>query len=83
VLGFLLISSLTTAGFFTKPQIADIANLSPWAFLLTFAGVGLRTDIREMSKQGIRPFLVGAIGEFAIAAITLVLVLSVAHLYLA
>src|SRR4029079_18748878 len=48
VLGFLLISSLTTAGFFTKPQIADIANLSRWAFLLTFAGVGLRTNIREM-----------------------------------
>ncbi len=39
VLGFLLISGLTTVGFFSKPQIADIANLSRWAFLLTFAGV--------------------------------------------
>jgi hypothetical protein len=45
VLGFLLISSLTPAGFFSKPQIADLANLSRWAFLLTFAGVGLRTNI--------------------------------------
>jgi len=35
--------------------------------LLTFAGVGLRTNIREMMKQGMRPFMVGAIGEFAIA----------------
>ena len=83
VLGFLLISSLTTAGFFSKPQIADIANLSRWAFLLTFAGVGLRTNVREMMKQGIRPFLVGAIGEFAIAVITLVMVLTVARFYLA
>ena len=82
VLGFLLISSLTTAGFFSKPQIADLANLSRWAFLLTFAGVGLRTNIREMTKQGIRPFLVGAIGEFAIAGITLVMVLAVSRFYL-
>ncbi len=79
VLGFLLISALTTAGFFTKPQVADIANLSRWAFLLTFAGVGLRTNIREMMKQGVRPFLVGAIGEFAIAALTLAMVLVVAR----
>ncbi|MEO8659453.1 MAG: putative sulfate exporter family transporter [Bryobacteraceae bacterium] len=83
VLGFLLISTLTTIGFFSKPQITDIANLSRWAFLLTFAGVGLRTNIREMSKQGIRPFLVGAIGEFAIALITLLMVLAIAHFQLA
>jgi len=82
VLGFLLISSVTTAGFFSKPQITDIANLSRWAFLLTFAGVGLRTNFSEMMKQGIRPFVVGAIGEFAIAAITLVMVLAVARFYL-
>jgi uncharacterized membrane protein YadS len=82
VLGFLLISALTTVGFFSKPQIADIANLSRWAFLLTFAGVGLRTNIREMTKQGLRPFLVGAIGEFAIAGVTLALVLTVARFQL-
>jgi uncharacterized membrane protein YadS len=48
----------------------------------SFAGVGLRTNVREMMKQGIRPFLVGAIGEFAIAAITLMMVLAVARFYL-
>lgn len=79
VLGFLLISTLTTIGFFSKPQVADLANLSRWAFLLTFAGVGLRTNIREMMKQGARPFLVGAIGEFAIAGVTLILVLGIAN----
>ena len=81
VLGFLLISALTTAGFFSKSQTADLANLSRWAFLLTFAGVGLRTNIREMMKQGARPFIVGAIGEFAIAGITLIMVVGVAHVY--
>ena len=74
VLGFLLISALATAAVFTKPQMSSLANLSRWAFLLTFAGVGLRTNIREMWKQGARPFLVGAVGEIVIAFLTLGLV---------
>jgi uncharacterized integral membrane protein (TIGR00698 family) len=74
VLGFLLISLLATIGFFTRPQLAAVGNLSRWAFLLTFAGVGLRTNLRELGKQGARPFLVGAIGEVVIALITLGLV---------
>jgi uncharacterized integral membrane protein (TIGR00698 family) len=74
VLGFLLISALATAGVFAKPQLASLANLSRWAFLLTFAGVGLRTNIGDMRKQGLRPFIVGALGEIVIAFLTLGLV---------
>jgi uncharacterized integral membrane protein (TIGR00698 family) len=71
VLGFLLISVLATVGFFSKPNLLAVGNLSRWAFLLTFAGVGLRTNLRELSKQGLRPFLAGAIGEVVIAVLTL------------
>jgi uncharacterized integral membrane protein (TIGR00698 family) len=74
VLGFLLISLLASLAFFTKPQITSLANLSRWFFLLTFAGVGLRTNLRELGKQGWRPFAVGAVGEIVIAALTLGLV---------
>lgn len=81
VLGFLLISGLATAGIFAKPEIVALGNLSRWAFLLTFAGVGLRTSFKDLSRQGVRPFLVGAIGEIAIAAITLALVYSADHFY--
>jgi uncharacterized membrane protein YadS len=81
VLGFLLISLLTTIGFFSKPQIADIANLSRWAFLLTFAGVGLQTNLREMMKQGIRPLIAGTVGEFAIAGATLAIVIFAARTF--
>jgi uncharacterized integral membrane protein (TIGR00698 family) len=97
VLGFLLISLLATLGTldpklnphlagyaflgFTKPQLAALGNLSRWAFLLTFAGVGLRTNLRDLFKQGARPFLVGALGEVAIAAITLALVLGADRIY--
>ena len=79
VLGFLVISALATAGAFTSGQTADLANLSRWAFLLTFAGVGLRTDVRELSKQGWRPLAVGVVGEFAIAALTLAMVVAAAR----
>jgi uncharacterized integral membrane protein (TIGR00698 family) len=97
VLGFLFISLLATLGTldvkvfphlagwvvfgFTRPQIAALGNLSRWAFLLTFAGVGLQTNVRDLLKQGFKPFLVGAIGEVAIAAITLALVLGADHFY--
>ena len=77
VLGFLVVSLLATLGAFSKEQAADIANLSRWAFLLTFAGVGLSTDFREMRKQGLYPFIVGALGELAIAVLTLFIVLAV------
>jgi uncharacterized integral membrane protein (TIGR00698 family) len=76
VLGFLLISLAATAGVFNKSQITDIANLSRWAFLLTFAGVGLQTNIRELRKQGFKPLVVGALGELAIAGLTLGLIVG-------
>jgi uncharacterized integral membrane protein (TIGR00698 family) len=81
VLGFLLISILATYHFFSKDQTTALANLSRWAFLLTFAGVGLRTNFREMRKQGLRPFAVGAIGEIVIAVFTLALVAGAGKLF--
>lgn len=76
VLGFLLISLLVSLKLFTKDQVSALGNLSRWAFLLTFAGVGLRTNIKAMSKQGLRPFIVGALGEVLIAALTFGLVVG-------
>jgi uncharacterized integral membrane protein (TIGR00698 family) len=76
VLGFLLMSLLVGFHAFSKGQVASLGNLSKWAFLLTFAGVGLRTNFRDMSKQGLRPFIVGALGEVLIACLTLGLVMG-------
>jgi uncharacterized integral membrane protein (TIGR00698 family) len=81
ILGFLLISLLATVGFFAKPELLALGNLSRWAFLLTFAGVGLRTNLKELGKQGVRPFIVGAVGEVVIAIITLGLVYGADHWY--
>jgi uncharacterized integral membrane protein (TIGR00698 family) len=76
VLGFVVVSAFATAGLFTRGEVADLANLSRWAFLLTFAGVGLRTNVAELARQGWRPLIVGVVGECVIAVITLVMVLA-------
>lgn len=75
VLGFLAVSALASAGSFDKGQLTSLANLSRWAFLLTFAGVGLNTDFRAMFKQGAWPFVAGIVGELLIAFVTLCLVI--------
>jgi uncharacterized integral membrane protein (TIGR00698 family) len=81
VLGFLAISLLATVGAFRPAQIKSLANLSRWAFLLTFAGVGLRVNLREMARQGLGPFVVGAVGEVLIAALTLGLVVGASAVF--
>ena len=81
VLGFVIVSALATAGLFTRGEVADLANVSRWAFLLTFAGVGLRTNVSELARQGWRPLIVGVVGECVIAVITLVMVLAAARAF--
>jgi uncharacterized integral membrane protein (TIGR00698 family) len=77
VLGFVVVSLAATLGVFSQAQASDVANLSRWAFLLTFAGVGLSTDFRAMRRQGFYPFVVGAVGEIGIALLTLGIVIAV------
>jgi uncharacterized integral membrane protein (TIGR00698 family) len=75
VLGFLAVSAVATAGWLSKGQLTNVANVSKWAFLLTFAGVGLSTDIRQIARTGWRPIVVAVIGLVVVAAVSLGLVL--------
>ncbi|MEZ0050702.1 putative integral membrane protein (TIGR00698 family) [Mycobacterium sp. MAA66] len=75
VLGFLAVSGIVTAGLLSKGQITNLANLSKWAFLLTFAGVGLSTDFRQIARTGWRPLVVAVIGLVVVALVSLGLVL--------
>lgn len=75
VLGFLAVSAIATLGWLSKGQTANLANVSKWAFLLTFAGVGLNTDIRQITRTGWRPLLVAIVGLVVVAAVSLGLVL--------
>ncbi len=75
VLGFLAVSTLATAHLLSKGQIANLGNVSKWAFLLTFAGVGLNTNVRELARTGWRPLVVAVIGLVVVAVVSLGLVL--------
>ena len=75
VLGFLAVSAVATLGWLSKGQTANLANASKWAFLLTFAGVGLNTDIRQITRTGWRPLVVAVIGLTVVASVSLGLVL--------
>lgn len=79
ILGFVAISIFATAGFFNASQLTSLGNLSKWAFLPAFAGVGLRTQVRDLVHQGWRPILVGVLGEIFIALVTLALVFFASH----
>ena len=79
ILGFMALSLLATSGFFTKGQLTSLGNLSKWAFLPAFAGVGLRTRLTDLIDQGWRPIVVGVLGEIFIALLTLGLVLLSFH----
>lgn len=75
VLGFLVVSTVATVGLLDKSQLVSLGNVSKWAFLLTFAGVGLSTDFRQIARAGWRPLLVAVIGLVVVATVSLGLVL--------
>jgi uncharacterized integral membrane protein (TIGR00698 family) len=81
VLGFLAVSAIATAGWLTKGQSTNLANVSKWAFLLTFAGVGLNTNFRELARTGWRPLVVAVIGLLVVATVSLGLVLLTSRVF--
>jgi uncharacterized integral membrane protein (TIGR00698 family) len=81
VIGFIAVSALATWGLFTKGDIASLGNVSRWAFLLTFAGVGLNTNFRSFAKSGWRPFIVGALSLAVVAVTSLLLVLGATSVF--
>lgn len=73
LIGFALLSLLATAGVFSGEEISAMKNLSNWAFLLAFAGVGFKTRFSDM-KAGLKPFFVGLTVDGAICILTFILV---------
>ncbi len=71
VLGFVGLSVAATAGIVGPGETAVLAEGSRWAFLLAFAAVGLRTNLGELRRQGMKPLAVGVAGEIVIATATL------------
>jgi uncharacterized membrane protein YadS len=81
VLDFLAVSAIATAHWLSKGQTANLANVSKWAFLLTFAGVGLNTDIRQIARTGWRPLVVAIIGLAVVASVSRGIVLFTSRVF--
>src|SRR6185312_1070321 len=81
VLGFLAVSAVATLHWLSKGQTANLANVSKWAFLLTFAGVGLNTDFRQIARTGWRPLAVAVIGLTVVALVSLGIVLLTTRVF--
>lgn len=74
VIAFLIFFLLSSFGVFTESNISILNNLYKWCFVLAFAGIGLRTDIRALIQKGFKPFFVGIGAEILISIIMLSLV---------
>jgi len=66
-LGLIVFSALATFHFWSKPALENMNHLYRWAFLLGFAGVGLRTSLSRLRTRGVRPLAL-ALGVQTITA---------------
>jgi uncharacterized integral membrane protein (TIGR00698 family) len=66
-LGLIAFSALATFHFWSKAAVENLNHLYRWAFLLGFAGVGLRTSLRRLRTRGVRPLAL-ALGVQTITA---------------
>ncbi len=76
VIAFLIFFLLSSFGVFTESNVSVLENLYKWCFVLAFAGIGLKTDIRALIKRGFKPFLVGMGAEVLISVVMLALVFA-------
>jgi uncharacterized integral membrane protein (TIGR00698 family) len=71
-LGLIVFSALATFHYWSPAAVANLNHLYRWAFLLGFAGVGLRTSLSRLRTRGLRP-LVLALGVQTITAIIMLI----------
>jgi uncharacterized membrane protein YadS len=58
VIGFILVSALTSLGLFTEAQIDLLKLYSKWFFALAFFCIGLELSTKEIGKMGWPPVIV-------------------------
>nr|WP_233255119.1 putative sulfate exporter family transporter [Halopenitus persicus] len=77
LLGFLLLVVLSALGAFTPAQRTAIGNASSWLFLVAFAGLGMRMNVREFREAGIAPVVVVLLALLVVSSTTLVVSMAV------
>jgi uncharacterized integral membrane protein (TIGR00698 family) len=75
-LGLIVFSALATVHFWSPSALVDLNHLYRWAFLLGFAGVGLRTSLSRLRTRGLKP-LVLALGVQTMSAVIMLVCVRV------
>nr|WP_267902866.1 putative sulfate exporter family transporter [Halomarina oriensis] len=76
VVGFVVVTALSSAGAFSAAQLAALDDASNWLFLFAFVGLGLTVELAELRETGFRPVLVVLLGLLTVSSVMLA-VLSV------
>jgi len=74
LLGFALMVTLNSLGFFTPKAIKWIEFFDMFLFMMAMAGMGLETDFRALLKIGFRPFFLSLFATIFISGISLILI---------
>ncbi len=77
LLGFLLLVVLSALGAFTPAQRTAIGTASSWLFLVAFAGLGMRMNVREFREAGIAPVVVVLLALVVVSSATLAVTMAV------
>ncbi|SDX67478.1 YeiH family protein [Halopenitus persicus] len=77
LLGFLLLVVMSALGAFTPAQRTAIGTASSWLFLVAFAGLGMRMNVREFREAGIAPVAVVLLALVVVSSATLAVTMAV------
>jgi uncharacterized integral membrane protein (TIGR00698 family) len=75
-LGLIVFSALATFQFWSPSAVSSLNHLYRWAFLLGFAGVGLRTSLSRLRTRGLRPLIL-ALGVQTMTAVIMLICVRV------
>jgi len=73
--GFFVMAGLGTAGFFSAQGLAHFNDWASFLILMGMAGIGMNTRLASFKGIGVKPFVVGLIGSFIVAGVSILLIL--------
>lgn len=76
VVGFLIVSILTTQGIIPASQVPGLTTLSAFILTIAMAGIGMGVDLKSFARVGYKPFVMGLIGSVFVSLLG-VLIISI------
>lgn len=71
--GFAILVAVNSTGWLPKPLTSAGSELSRWCLVASIAGIGMKTQLKELVAVGIKPVLLMVGGTVFLVALALVL----------